>query len=281
MSACCSPIEHDRLDTQASCIVEMIGGKPFLGIRQPLVAGSKAVDLGCGTGVATMQLASMFTAAQVYGVDLSPVPEASRRVTPDNATFVTGNVLAMEENYALQDVLAPRSVNYLFGRMLFLGINDWRTYFGTAAASLRPGAILEHQDLDWRFYRAGSSTCLSDDWPWWHAVVAAARATGLSAEAGTGAAGHMRAAGLDVVAVQTFEFSFVPSAETPASQAMGRYVQAKLMPQYPELLARLLRGRIAEETLREYTEACLRDLASEEGLHQKYTVTIGRKPADC
>ncbi|KAB8071488.1 hypothetical protein BDV29DRAFT_159430 [Aspergillus leporis] len=49
-------IEQDRLDAQADAIVAMI------------------VDLGCGTGVATIQLAALLPSANVVGVDITPVP---------------------------------------------------------------------------------------------------------------------------------------------------------------------------------------------------------------
>lgn len=110
-------------------------------------------------------------------------------------------------------------------------------------------------------------------------MVSAAETAGLSIHAGSAAASFMEEAGLDVISVQEFEFSFVPSSKTPNSQSMGRYVQAKLIPQYPELLRKVLGAKsIAGVELQRLTEAALRDLASEEGMHQKYTVTIGKKP---
>lgn len=88
----------------------------------------------------------------------------------------------------------------------------------------------------------------------------------------------MKDAGLEIISVQTFEFSFVPSSKTPNSQAMGRYVQAKLVPHYPELLRKMLGAQgITGDELERLTKDSLRDIASE-GVHQKYTVTIARKP---
>lgn len=88
----------------------------------------------------------------------------------------------------------------------------------------------------------------------------------------------MRRAGLEVVRSQAFEFSFVPSRRAPRSQAMGHYARAKLVPQYPELLRKLLASRVAPERLERLVRDCLRDIGSEEGVHQRYTVTIARKP---
>ncbi|CAI7662897.1 unnamed protein product [Penicillium palitans] len=78
----------------------------------------------------------------------------------------------------------------------------------------------------------------------------------------------METAGLKVIEVRKFEFS----------QAMGRYVQAKLMLNYPELIRKLLGSLdIAHDEVEQVIRDALRDLSSEEGIHQKYTVTIARK----
>ena len=253
---------------------------------------SKVVDVGCGTGVATVQLAAMFPSAKVYGLDISNVPDSAQQMAPKNVTWAVGNVLDIDHgkpgndrdhdqrgSVISREIFTPGGLDYIFGRMLFLGISDWTRYFTTTARSLRSGGIIEHQDLDWRFYRVNTSECLSDKWEWHRHVVSAAETAGLSIHAGSNAALLMKEAGLEVISVQEFEFSFVPSSKTPNSQSMGKYVQAKLIPQYPELLGKMLRAEgIAGEELKRLTENALRDLASEEGLHQKYTVTIGKKP---
>lgn len=101
---------------------------------------------------------------------------------------------------------------------------------------------------------------------------------GLSQFSGSNAASLMETAGLKVSEVRKFEFSFVPLAKTPNSQAMGRYVQAKLMLNYLELMRKLLGSLdIAHDEVEQVIHDALRDLSSEEGIHQKYTVAIARK----
>jgi SAM-dependent methyltransferase len=262
----------------------MIGGAPFLAPIQAMAGTLKAVDVGCGTGVATVQIAAKFPSAKVYGLDISAVPEAARQMAPSNTTWVMGNVLDVDYNnrgddVVSRDIFTPGGLDYIFGRMLFLGINDWPRYFSIASRSLKSGGIIEHQDLDWKFYRVGISDCLSESWDWHRAVIAGAEKGGLSTRAGSDAASLMKEAGLEVISVQTFEFSFVPSRKAPNSQAMGRYVQARLVPNYPELLRRMLGAQgIKGKELETLTKECLHDIGSEEGIHQKYTVTIARKP---
>lgn len=285
-------MEQNRLDAQAAAIVQMIGGCPCLAPIHPMTNVSKVVDVGCGTGVATVQLAAMFPSAKVYGLDISNVPDSAQQMAPRNVTWAVGNVLDIDHgkpgndrdndqsgSVMSREIFTPGGLDYVFGRMLFLGISDWTRYFSTTTRSLRSGGIIEHQDLDWKFYRVNTSECLSDKWEWHRHVVSAAETAGLSAHAGSDAALLMKEAGLEVISVQEFEFSFVPSSKTPKSQSMGEYVQAKLIPQYPELLGKMLGAEgIAGEELKRLTENALRDLASEEGVHQKYTVTIGKKP---
>ena len=263
----------------------MIGGITWLAPFNDVGQVSRAIDYGCGTGVATVQLATILPSAIVYGVDISPIPEAVQKLAPSNAIWAQGNILdndptqTIEGNTLSREILRPQSLDYVFGRMLFLGINDWARYFSTVSQAMKSGSIIEHQDLDWKFYRVGTSECLSDNWEWHLAVGAATEKSGLSLYAGSGAVSHMENAGLEVIRVETFEFSFVPSKKTPNSQSMARYVQSKLMPQYPELLRKMLEPLgIKGEELGRLTEDCLRDLNSEEGIHQKYTVTIAKKP---
>ncbi|KAM7189893.1 S-adenosyl-L-methionine-dependent methyltransferase [Rhypophila sp. PSN 637] len=281
-------VEQERLDAQAAAIVEMIGGRPFWAPIQHFPRITKAVDVGCGTGIATLQIADLTRpSATVYGLDLSPIPERVLKIAPSNVVWATGNVLDVDPNTTekpaagqVGDIFAPNSLDYIFGRMLFLGINDWTRYFATAARSLSSGGIIEHQDLDWAFYRVGTSERLDTNWEWHRRVVAAAHKAGLSTKAGSDAASLMKDAGLEIISVQTFEFSFVPSRKTSNSIPMGNYVMEKLVPNYPELLRKMLGGPdgVSGDELERLTKQAVADIQSEEGIHQKYTVTIARKP---
>ncbi|KAL8684441.1 MAG: hypothetical protein Q9218_008294, partial [Villophora microphyllina] len=219
-------IEQNRLDAQAAAIVEMIGGAPCIAPTRHQWNVCKAVDVGCGTGVATVQIAAIYPTAKVYGLDLSPVPQAVQSMAPPNVAWVEGNILDVDYHAPPVDkmgreLFVPYNLDYIFGRMLFLGINDWTRYFSTTYHSLTSGGFIEHQDLDWKFYRVGTDECLSDDWEWHKAVVAGAEQAGLSTRAGSDAAGKMKRAGFEVLSVQLYEFAFVPSSKTPNSQAMG------------------------------------------------------------
>jgi SAM-dependent methyltransferase len=259
----------------------MLGGvvarAPMYGLaRDP----RRIVDMGCGTGVATVQIASMYPEAHVLGVDISPVPDAMRNLAPGNVSWIQNDILDADMDRLVADAFersSPTGLNsldFVFGRMLYLAINDWPRYFSTGASLLRAGGFIEHQDVDFDFYRAGTNERLSGEWGWHRAVAAGLRRAGLSASAGSSAASYMRDAGFEVVDVHTFKFPFIPSANAPNSHATG-YVQSKLIPLF---LRKMLQSQdISEDELQRFTNECLLNLVSEEGIHLKYTVTVGRK----
>lgn len=150
-----------------------------------------------------------------------------------------------------REIFTPGGLDYIFSRMLSLGINNWSRYFSIASHALTSGGFIEHQDLDWNIYGVGTSECLSDKWGWHQAVLSGAEQAGLSTHAGSDAAPIMKAAGLEIVSVQTFEYSNLPSSKTPNSQAVVRYVQAKLAPQYETYGAVcsyfLIRGKVSSK----------------------------------
>ncbi len=241
---------------------------------------AKAVDVGCGTGVATLQLATLLKSATVYGVDISSVPDSTKQISPKNIEWVRGNILdtgTRASGSPASTIFAKGNLDYFFGRMLFLGINDWSSYFSVANRSLKQGGIIEHQDLDWAFYSVDTDRRVSDAWGWHKRLMAAVDKSGLSSLSGSNAVPLMEQMGFGVLDVEVFRFSFTAS-KIPGSQAMGHYVQNKLLPNYPELLRKLYEAvGVSGDELDDLTQACMRDLSETDGIYQKYTVTIGIK----
>ena len=287
--------EQSRLDSQAAAIVSLIGGSPFLA---PLDSRdhriSKTVDVGCGTGIATVQLAQRFPSAEVYGLDISPIPDAVRAIAPSNVTWVKGDILDVQhdsnfqisssnnEAPSLDSIFQPNSLSYIFGRMLFLGITNWSHYFSLASQSLQPGGIIEHQDVDWDF-NLPSEDRVSDAWPWHRALSSAFTKRGFSTRSGSQAAELMREAGLEVLNVTTFEWTYVPSEGTlPGSLKMCEYLQGRLVPLFPDIMSKMLGSDedSVKEEVGKFKTDCLKDCRDEskQGLYQRYVVTVGRRP---
>src|SRR5579863_5005923 len=88
--------EVNRLDFQHFVLRNGFGGNYLAPISQPQMI----LDVGCGTGRWAMELAALFPAAKVFGVDMV-TPAVDREATagngldrrPINYTFVQGNVL--------------------------------------------------------------------------------------------------------------------------------------------------------------------------------------------
>ncbi len=116
------------------------------------VSIARAVDVGCGTGATTLQLAALLPSTTVYGLDISPVAESTQAAAPSNVMWAVGNVLHVDIDVdvdrSTRSIFIPGSLGYVFSRMLFLGINDWARYFSVAAMALAPDGIIECQDLD-------------------------------------------------------------------------------------------------------------------------------------
>jgi SAM-dependent methyltransferase len=275
------------LGKQSNAIVEMIGGQTFLAPIGSNSKNTKSLDIGCGTGHATLDLAQKFPTGQVYGLDISPVPEDTLKVSPSNVKFLLGNYLNLDLNNGTANsfagapgVFARGEFDFIFGRMLIMAINDWSKYFTTSLALLKPGAYIEHQDVDWVFYSQEGGKRVSDNWEWLQAVTAEAAVSGIDLSVGTNTAARMADAGLEVVEVKQFEFSFVPSEKAPESMTMGKYVQQLMVEIFPGLLRSILGkgGRFSSDTIERLVKECLSDSYSEQGIHLKYTVTVGKSP---
>jgi hypothetical protein len=171
--------------------------------------------------------------------------------------------------------------DFIFGRMLIMAINDWPKYFSTSLALLKPGAYIEHQDVDWAFYSQEGGKRVSDNWEWLQALTAEAAVAGIDLSVGSNTAARMVDAGLEVVEVKQFEFSCVPSEKAPESMTMGKYVQQLMVEIFPGLLRSILgkRGRFNSDTIERLVKECSSDSYSKHGIHLEYTATVSKNPS--
>ncbi|KAF4301777.1 hypothetical protein GTA08_BOTSDO09740 [Botryosphaeria dothidea] len=310
-------LEHSRLDRQADSIAAMLGGRITRANLSPNSV-TKVLDIGCGTGAATITLAQLYPSAAVYGLDISHVPDAGRAAAPSNVTFIEGDFLdtfpslrsretkepekggedaAADEQTTnppttttspLHPALRPSTLTHLYGRMLILGIPSWRAYFATARALLAPGAgVLEHHDVDLDWYApslAAPPPPLSASWPWTSALHAALAKTGHDVRCGSRAAGRMREAGfVDVRTEGPFAFAFTRNDEEfPGSGRCADYVAEYLGEGFRELVRKVVGGggEVDEETLEGWLKRVEGDMLGQMGTHFRYWVTVGRRPGE-
>ena len=273
--------EHARLNDQAAGFTELMKGKI---VHAPLKSPAKILDVGCGTGIVTRHLASIYSSATVYGVDLSPVPptNASDAIpsTPPNVEYIIGDIrkLAQED-----ERLKAGNFDCIFQRLLVCGMTHWPSYISQMAALLRPGGgWLEIHDYAEISYNAHEShRVISADWKWLQTMHRGAAQLDLDLEIGLHAEKYMREAGLVDVTVQKYMVPFGTwlADEKPETRKigvnhdrdLGRAFSESILPGVTRKLG------LTESEIDELKDECRRCLKGEEGHYWWFYVTTGRK----
>ena len=180
-------------------------------VHAPLKTPAKILDVGCGTGIVTRHLASIYPSATVYGVDLSPIPPTTSSdaipSTPPHVEYIIGDIrkLAKED-----ERLQAGNLDYIYQRLLVCGMTHWPSYISQMTALLLPGTgWLEIHDYAEITYNAhDSDRIISADWKWLQAMRRGAAELGLDLDIGLHAEKYMREAGLVDVSVQKYMVPF-------------------------------------------------------------------------
>lgn len=125
--------EQDRLNLQHAIFRKLIGESLYLA---PIEDPHHILDLGTGTGIWATEIADQHPAAEVIGVDLSPIQS---RWVPINCKF---EVFDYEEDWTFD-----RKFDLVCGRMLIGSISNPSRLFDQIFASLAPGGWVEIQDV--------------------------------------------------------------------------------------------------------------------------------------
>jgi trans-aconitate methyltransferase len=108
-------------------------------IHSPLAPQNvhKALDIGCGTGTITHRIASEFPNAQVYGLDLSPVPNIREKLP--NIEYIQANFNDVASPTEPDARFKQTSFDYIFSRLLVLGMTNWKGYVQRCVGLAKPG----------------------------------------------------------------------------------------------------------------------------------------------
>jgi len=97
----------------------------------------KTLDIGCGTGIVTHEMATTFPQAQVYGLDLSPVPRVREQLS--NIEYIQGNIMEISGAKTRDQRFEDGSFDLVFSRLLIAGMTNWKGYVERCAALTSPG----------------------------------------------------------------------------------------------------------------------------------------------
>ncbi|KAJ7671465.1 S-adenosyl-L-methionine-dependent methyltransferase [Mycena polygramma] len=98
----------------------------------------KILELGCGSGAWAIQAATEFPDAQIFAVDVSPLPN---REIPSNISFKLGDLTkALDFDEATFDVVHARFV--------MIHVPNGESAIKRAAALVKPGGLLILEDAD-------------------------------------------------------------------------------------------------------------------------------------
>ncbi|CAG8450867.1 58_t:CDS:2 [Funneliformis mosseae] len=102
---------------------------------------SKVLDVGCGAGSWSFEMASNYPNAKITGVDISPVQPLG--IKPSNFTFIQADLL---EGLSFAD----ETFDFIFQRFLVGSIpkNKWQSVIEELTRMLKPGGYLELMEFN-------------------------------------------------------------------------------------------------------------------------------------
>ena len=183
----------------------------------PVSQPKRILDIGCGTGRTTIQLAQKYPAAQVIGIDLSPVPPV--HVKPDNVEYIQGDFLELAKSESKDVRFRAGTFDYIFSRLLVLGMTDWPGYFSAVTRLLALGGWLEAHEYYSAVFGADGNL-LSSDWPSLNALRDLVERKGLDPRAAPNLSGRMKDYELCNVQETIYRQPYVEDPGAPETQVI-------------------------------------------------------------
>ncbi|RSL54844.1 hypothetical protein CEP54_009691 [Fusarium duplospermum] len=126
--------ENDRLDQQHHLALLTLNGQLFISpVGKDKI--KRVLDVGCGTGIWSMDFADEHPEFEVLGVDLSPIQPT---FVPPNVSFFVDDV---EEEWTY-----TRPFDFIYLRAMTGSIRNWPRFFEKAYKNLSPGGFIELMD---------------------------------------------------------------------------------------------------------------------------------------
>ncbi|EOD51934.1 S-adenosyl-L-methionine-dependent methyltransferase [Neofusicoccum parvum] len=209
-------LEQDRLDLQHT-MWRMIHSGALHMSPVPDTVGS-VLDVGCGTGVWTIQFAEEHPNAHVIGTDLSPVQP---HFVPPNCEFLVDNA---EREWAF-----TRRFDFIHARMLCMGMHDWPRFFRQCWDNLNPGGWLELREITFPWGSAdGTAVADSPLLDWSEKVRLGAAKAGIDTTACASFEGHLQSIGFVHIRKETPSWPLGPWPRGSREKKMGAYALENL-----------------------------------------------------
>lgn len=184
------------------------------------------LDVGCGTGIWSIEFADEHPSAQVLGTDLSPIqPEE----VPPNCEFLIDD--------CTREWIFQYQFDFIHTRALVAAIKDWDRLLEQANANLKPGGYIECQEMTFpiRCMDPGVTAENSPLMRWSELFLEAAGKTGLDATGPRHLAPKFREAGFVDVHVKTYKWPLGKWAKGAKFKLLGRFVYEDLWDALPSL----------------------------------------------
>ncbi|KAJ4333824.1 hypothetical protein N0V87_007300 [Didymella glomerata] len=217
-------IEMDRLDLQHHAFRLTLDGKLY---RAPIADDvQRVLDVGCGTGIWSIDFADEHPSAYVIGTDLSPIqPEQ----VPPNCEFLIDD--------CTREWIFHHPFDFIHTRAMVAAIKNWDTLFQQAYANLKPGGYIECQELVFpiKCMTPGVTTANSPLMRWSELFFDAAERIGLDATGPRHLAPKLQQAGFVDINLKTYKWPFGKWAKGAKFKLLGRYVFEDLWDALPSL----------------------------------------------
>ncbi|WVQ62614.1 uncharacterized protein L199_000761 [Kwoniella botswanensis] len=132
--------ELERLECQHRVFKAVQAGVNYLApVHGNLYDGASGLDIGCGTGVWTIEMALEFPKVEWIGTDLAPVQRDLD--LPDNLHFA--------QNDITQGLPFPDdSFDFVHSRLLVMGVRNWKAIVDEILRVLKPGGMVVMIECD-------------------------------------------------------------------------------------------------------------------------------------
>lgn len=214
--------EMDRLDLQHHAFRLTLDGKLY---RAPIPKDVQHVlDVGCGTGIWSIEFADEHPSARVLGTDLSPIQPAQ---VPPNCEFLIDD--------CEQDWIFHNQFDYIHTRAMVAAVKNWSRFFEQAYANLKPGGWIECQEIVFpiRCMDPGVTSENSPLMRWSELFLEAATKIGLDGTMPRHFTPKLRASGFIDIHCKTYKWPIGKWAKGAKFKLLGRFVFEDLMDWLP------------------------------------------------